>query len=160
MSTRYIPQLNETNFVYPNYEISEYDVDIIHSINSNSISGTVTSLSATTISSSSITFRYSFFWSKNNADVFISSQTPSLFTTSVHMLAAGQNYYKPWRLIDAVGTSSFGATTQTITNRNVTVTAGQMGLGSFVTGTYYFEFRFIGLKSIFPVCQTLSITVP
>jgi hypothetical protein len=33
MSYKYIPQLNETNFVYPNYEISEYDVDILHTLN-------------------------------------------------------------------------------------------------------------------------------
>lgn len=160
MSTRYIPQLNETNFVYPNYEISEYDVDIIHSLNNNSVSGTVVSLSAITISSSSITFRSTVSWSKNNADIYINSTNGLLSLYSVHLLPAGQTYYKPWRMVDAVGTSSTGTTTVTVSNRNFTVNASSMGLGSFTTGTYYFEIRFIGLKSIYPVCQTLSITVP
>jgi hypothetical protein len=162
MSTRYIPQLNETNFVFPNYEISEYDVDIIHSLNENSISGTVSNFSAITISSTSILLTYNYTWSQNGAETFIkninniSNIMPIL---SIHVLAAGQTYYKPWRLVDvitepppySISYSGFSS---------ITITPSQMGLTTFVTGTYYFEFRFIGLKSIYPVCQTLSITVP
>ena len=159
MSTRYIPQLNETNFVFPNYEISEYDVDIIHQINDNSVSGNLTVLSATTISSSSISFTLSASWAKNNADVFI-NESGLLSIMSTHMLAAGQTYYKPWRLIDSVTTATTGSTTFNVTSRTFSVTASSMGLASFMSGTYYLEVRFIGLKSIYPVCQTLSITVP
>jgi hypothetical protein len=75
------------------------------------------------------------------------------------MIAAGQTYYKPWRLVDLVTSASTGSTSLSGSN-TITVTPSMMGLTTFVTGTYYFEFRFIGLKSIFPVCQTLSITVP
>ena len=158
MSNKYIKQLNETNFVYPNYQISEYDVDIIQNINNNSVSGTVTNFSATTIASTGITLNHSYSWSKNNADVFIST-AGLLNVFSVHMLAGGQNYYKPWRLVDLVTSASTGSTTLSGSN-TITVTPSQMGLTTFVTGTYYFEFRFIGLKSIYPVCATLSITVP
>jgi hypothetical protein len=158
MSTRYIPQLNETNFVYPNFEISEYDVDIIHTLNENSVAGTVTNFSATTIASSGITLTHDYTWSKNSAEVFVTaSNLLNLF--SVHMIAAGQTYYKPWRLVDLVTSASTGSTSLSGSN-TITVTPSMMGLTTFVTGTYYFEFRFIGLKSIFPVCQTLSITVP
>jgi hypothetical protein len=158
MSTRYIPQLNETNFVFPNYEISEYDVDIIHTLNENSVSGTVTNFSATTIASTGITLNHSYTWSKNVAEVFVTSgNLLNLF--SVHMIAAGQTYYKPWRLVDLVTSASTGISTASGSN-TITVTPSMMGLTTFVTGTYYFEFRFIGLKSIYPVCQTLSITVP
>ena len=158
MSYKYIPQLNETNFVYPNYEISEYDVDILHSINNNSVSGTVTNFSATTIASTGITLNHSYTWSKNGAEVFVTS-AGLLNLLSVHMIAAGQTYYKPWRLVDLVTSVSTGISTASGSN-TITVTPSMMGLTTFVTGTYYFEFRFIGLKSIYPVCQTLSITVP
>jgi hypothetical protein len=158
MSTRYIPQLNETNFVFPNFEISEYDVDIIHSLNENSVSGTVSNFSATTIASTGITLNHSYTWSKNSAEVFVTAAN-LLNVLSVHMIAAGQTYYKPWRLVDLVTSASTGSTSLSGSN-TITVTPSMMGLTTFVTGTYYFEFRFIGLKSIFPVCQTLSITVP
>ena len=158
MSTRYIPQLNETNFVFPNYEISEYDVDIIHSLNENSISGTVTNFSATTRTSTGITLNHNYTWSKNGAEVFVTAAN-LLNLFSVHMIAAGQTYYKPWRLVDLVTSASTGITSASGSN-TITVTPSMMGLTTFVTGTYYFEFRFIGLKSIFPVCQTLSITIP
>ena len=158
MSTRYIPQLNETNFVFPNYEISEYDVDIIHTLNENSVSGTLNSFSATTINSTGITFTVNFTWNKNNAEVFISA-TNLLHLMSVHILGPTQTYYKPWRLVQLYTTASTTVSTTTI-GGNFTVTPSMMGLSSLTSGTYYFEFRFIGLKSIYPVCQTLSITVP
>lgn len=158
MSYKYIPQLNETNFVYPNYEISEYDVDILHSINNNSVSGTVSNFSATTISSSSITLNHNYTWSQNGAETFISSVNTLRFL-SVHVLAAGQTYYKPWRIVDVVSASSPFSTSYSGSN-TITMTPSNLGLSTFVSGTYYFEFRFIGLKSIYPVCATLSITVP
>lgn len=158
MSVRYIPQLNETNFVFPNYELSEYDVDIIHSLNENSVSGTVTSFSATSISSVSITFQYSWSWSRNGADVYISPSN-NIHLVSVHCLTSTQTYFKPWRLVDLRTSATTGSTSYSGTT-SFTITPSQMGVTSFSTGTYYFEIRFIGLKSIYPVCQTLSITVP
>lgn len=158
MSYKYIPQLNETNFVYPNYEISEYDVDILHTLNNNSVNGTVSNFSTISIASSGITLTHDYTWNKNSAEVFVTtSNLLNLF--SVHMIAAGQTYYKPWRLVDLVTSISTGITTASGSN-TITVTPSMMGLTTFVSGTYYFEFRFIGLKSIYPVCQTLSITVP
>ena len=152
----YKQQIDNQNFVYPNFDLAEYDIDIIHVPNDNSISGTVTSLSATTISSSSITITYSGSWSLNGAERFlVTGSTPYL---SIHVMASGQNYYKPWRLIDSKTTGST-ATTVTMTNVTSTFTPSQLGLSSFITGTYNFEFRFIGANSIYPVCQTLSITV-
>jgi len=156
MSTRYIPQLNETNFIYPNFEISEYDVDIIQNINNNSVSGTVTNFSGITVSSTGLTFTYTWSWSKNNAEPFIST-SGQIHLLSVHMIAAGQTYYKPWRLVDLVTNGSvessnyFGIET-------FTVTPSMMGLSQFSFGTYYFEFRFIGKKAIYPVCYTYSAT--
>ena len=156
--SKYIPQLNETNFVFPNYEIAEYDVDIIHNINDYSVSGTVTNFVVSgTSASTGITFTYDYTWAKNNAEVFISS-SGLIHVLSVHMIAGGQTYYKPWRCVDLVTDIFTGITTKTGSD-SFTVTPAQMGLSAFSTGTYYFEIRMIGLKSIYPICQTLSITV-
>jgi len=158
MSYKYIPQLNNENFVFPNFDLAEYDVDIIHSLNENSVSGTVTNFVTGSVSSSEINIIHDYTWSKNGADVYINSSN-QLLVLSVHAMAAGQTYYKPWRLVDRVFSTSTGATTLS-GNNTVIFTPSQMGLASFSSGTYYFEIRFIGLKSIYPVCQTLSITIP
>ena len=155
---KYISQIDNTNFVYPNYELAEYDVDIVHNINNNSVSGVVTSFSASTVSSTSITVRPTITWSKNNADVFV-RQANLLQLYSLHVMAPNQLYYKPWRLIDTVGTATLGTTTLT-TTRTVVFTPSNLGLTTFVSGTYNFEFRFIGATSIFTVCYPLSITIP
>ena len=157
--SKYISQINNQNFVYPNYDLAEYDVDIVHTINNTSVSGIVTSFSATTISSSSITVRATTTWIRNGAEVFI---RPSnlLGIYSLHVMAPNQLYYKPWRTIDSVSTGSIGSTTFTTTNRNATFTPANLGLTTFITGTYNFEFRFIGATSIFPICTSLSITIP
>jgi len=156
--SKYIPQLNETNFVFPNYELSEYDVDIIHDINDNSVSGTVTNFIVSgTPRTTGITFTYDYTWSKNNAQVFVTNAN-LINVLSVHMIAGGQTYYKPWRLVELVTDIFTGITTKSGSD-TFTVTPSQLGLSTFTSGTYYFEIRFIGATSIYPVCQTLSITV-
>lgn len=156
--SKYISQVNNVNFVYPNYDLAEYDVNIIHNINDNGVTGVVTSFSAVTATSTAINIRFTNTWTKNDADVFIRSNG-ALQIYTLHAMAAGQTYYKPWRLIDQNSTLSTGVTTFTTTNRAVAIIPSQLGLTTFVTGTYYFEFRFVGLKSVYPVCQTLSLTI-
>ena len=157
--SKYIPQLNETDFVYPNFEISEYDVDIIHNINNNSVSGIITDFVLTgTARTTGFTITHSNIWYLNGAEPFFRTNG-ALGLYSLHMLAAGQNYYKPWRIVDVNSTLTTGSTTFNTTSRAVTITPSMMGLTTFSSGTYYFEFRFIGLKSIYAICQTLSITV-
>jgi hypothetical protein len=159
MSRKYIRQQILQDFVYPNNEVSQYDVDnVVQDINNNSVSGTVTSFSATTVSSTSITFSISFTWLLNNAEPWIRNSGP-VALLSVHMLAPTQNYYKPWRLVASRSTlpNSVFNFTDTFT---FTVTASQIGLTTFPNGTYYFEVRFIGHKSIFPVCLSRNINQP
>lgn len=163
MSYRYIPQENNENFVYPNYDLAEYDDNIIHSINNNSVSGVVTSFSATSISSSAITITYSSTWYRNGAELFVRNAGDNITIQSVHMLASNQTYFKPWRTVDSVGltpASITGQTSYTVTNRAFTITATNAGLSSYTSGTYYFEIRFVGGNSIYPVCVTLQLTVP
>jgi hypothetical protein len=156
--SKYIPQLNETNFVFPNYELSEYDVDIIHNINDFSVSGTVTNFVVSgTARTTGITFTHDWTWSKNGAQTYVST-SGQIHLLSVHMIAGGQTYYKPWRCVDIVTSGTTTGSTYSGSN-TVTVTPSMMGLTTFSSGTYYFEIRMIGLKSIYPICQTLSITV-
>ena len=152
MSNKYIAQINNQNFIYPNNDLPEYDIDIIHDLNDNSVSGTITNFSATTITSTGFTFTHDWSWSKNGAEPFISA-VDDLHLLSVHMLAAGQTYFKPWRLVDIVTSGTTTGTTYSGTN-TITVTPSQMGLSTFIYGTYYFEFRFIGSNAIYPVCYT------
>lgn len=158
MSYRYIPQENNTNFVFPNNDTYEYDVDILHSLNENSVSGTVTSFSATTKTTTGITIQYTWSWSRNNAEVYIAPSN-NIHLVSVHALTNTQTYFKPWRLVDLRTSGTTGSSTYSATT-SFSITPSQMGVASFSSGTYYFEVRFIGLKSIYPVCQTLSITIP
>ena len=155
----YKPQIENQNFVYPNFDLAEYDVDIIHVPNDNSVSGVVTTFSATTVSSSSITVRTTNTWSRNGAEGFIRN-SGALQIYTLHVMAAGQDYYKPWRLIGSQSTLTTGSTTFTSTNRDATFTPADLGLTTFVSGNYYFEFRFVGATGIFPVCRTLNITIP
>ena len=157
MSYKYIPQINNQNFVYPNNYLAEYDVDILQNINDNYVSGYTTGFTATTATSTGITITFYYNWSKNNADGFI-LQNGNLAILSVHCLAAGQTYYKPWRIIGYRNTSDTSATTYSNT-AIISFTPDRMGLTTFVSGTYYFEVRFIGSKAIYPICQTLSITI-
>jgi len=156
--SKYVTQINNTNFVYPNYDIAEYDVEIIQDINDNSVSGTISNFVVSgTPTTTSITFTHDWTWSKNGAQPFIST-SGQIHLLSVHLIAGGQTYYKPWRCVDLVTSGTTTGTTYSGSN-TVTVTPSMMGLTTFSSGTYYFEIRMIGLKSIYPICQTLSITV-
>ena len=157
--SKYISQINNQNFVYPNYDLAEYDVDIVHNINNTSVSGIVTSFSAVTASSSIIQVRYTTTWIRNGAEVFIRPSNV-LSISSLHLMAPNQLYYKSWRAVDSVSTTSTGATAFTTTARTINLTPALLGLTTFVSGVYNFEFRFVGATSIFPVCAPLSITIP
>ena len=154
---QYIRQITNQNFVYPNYVAKEYDVDIIHPINDFSISGYVTNISATTISSTGITFNLNYTWVRNNSEVFIKN-SGRLSILSVHLLAPGQNYYKAWRIVQTQDSASTNISSLTAST-SFTVTPSMLGLTVFTTGTYSFEVRFIGHTSIFPVCYDLNVTI-
>jgi len=156
--SKYIPQLNNQNFVFPNYDLAEYDVDVIQDINEYSVSGTVTNFVVSgTARTTGITFTHNYTWSKNSAQPFIST-SGNLHILSVHIIAGGQTYYKPWRCVNLVSsTTTINSTYSGSTS--FTVTPSMMGLTTFSSGTYYFEIRMIGLKAIYPICQTLTVTV-
>jgi len=157
MGRKYIKQIINQNFIYPNDNVAEYDVEIVHDVNNNCVSGTVTNFSATTVSSTGITFTYNSTWALNNAEPFIRNSN-ELSIYSMHLIAPGQSFYKPWRLVQNRSSTGTTATTYTETSATFSITPSQMGVTSFTNGTYYFEMRFIGHRCIFPVCANLTIS--
>ena len=160
MGRKYIKQIINENFIYPNDNVAEYDVEIVHDINNNCVSGTVTNFSATTVTSTGITFTHNTTWALNNAEPFIrNSNVLSIY--SIHCIVPGQSYYKPWRLVQSRANANIAATTFSETGSTFTITASQMGVTRFVNGQYYFEFRMIGHRCIFPICVNLNVsTIP
>jgi len=157
MGRKYIKQRTSSNFVYPNNSLEEYDVDIVHDINNNSVSGTTTSITASSVSSSGITFSFDYTWAQNSAEPFVFTGTSYSFL-SVHMMEPNTIYYKPWRLVSAVTGTAASTKSGTV---SFTVTPSQMGVSSFTNGVYSFEIRMIGKRAIFPICQSVTVsTVP
>lgn len=154
---QYVKQLDDTNFIYPNNTLAEYDIDIVHQINNYTVTGTSNSFATTSVSSSSISFSLNYTWSKNNADVFILGNG-ELSLLSVHMMGPTQQYYKPWRMVHNVSNANTSLTGTTATT-TFTVTPSQLGLASFTTGTYFFDIRFVGKRAVYPICTSLTITV-
>ena len=158
MSNKYISQINNNNFVYPNYDLAEYDVEIVHNINNNSVFGIVNSFSGTSVSSTGITITYNVTWVRNGSEIFLRNSNVISYV-SIHAFPANRLFYKPFRLVDSRSVGDTGQTTISSGNTTFTITPSQFGLSSFVTGPYYFEVRFIGGNSIYPVCQTLNFTI-
>jgi hypothetical protein len=153
---KYIGPVKSDNFVYPNNILEEYDVEIIHDINNNSVTRTTSGFSALyNGGTGNIGISFTYIWSKNNAEPFIDDNN-QLHILSLHMSDPTRNYYKPWRTVSGVTTSTITATTKTDTFLAI-VTPAQMGLTGFTSGIYDFEIRFIGKKAIYPVCQTISV---
>jgi hypothetical protein len=153
---KYIKQIDSKNFVYPNNTVPEYDVEIIHDINNNSVSGTVTNFSATTVSYTGITVQFDYTWSLNGAEPFI-SQASEVNLFSVHAMEPSRTYFKPWRLID-FESSSNTALTSTGSTFSFTMLPSQFEIAGFTNGTYVIDVRMIGHRSIFPICASFVVS--
>ena len=157
MSGKYIQEYQNNNFIYPNNQPWEYGVEIIHDINNNSVSGTVSNFTAV-LSGSNINVSFDYTWSKNGAEPFI-ADNGNLNVLSVHMMDNAKVYYKPWRMIGFVDSSNITITGKTGTF-STTVTPSQLGVTGFTIGTYYFEVRMIGKRAIFPICIEGNVVPP
>jgi hypothetical protein len=156
MSYKYIPQVDNDNFIYPNFKLAEYDVVVLHSLDETSVSGTVTNFVAVSQSSSSITFTYDYTWNLNGARRF-TLPNGDTSVLSVHAMTGSQNYFKPFRMVNNIsGTSSI---TTKSGSGTITITPAQMGVTSFATGTFNFEFRFIGALAIYPICISYNVVI-
>jgi hypothetical protein len=159
MGRKFIKQKDSLDFVYPNNFTAEYDLEIIHDINDNCVSGVTTVYSATTMSSTGITFNIQGSWSLNGAEPYININGGVLSVASIHLLGPTQSYYRPWRLVHNI--TSTGTTSSSVSfNENFTVLPSELGLTGFTSGTYYSEIRMIGKKCVYPICYTLELVTP
>jgi hypothetical protein len=165
MSRKYVGQINNQNFVYPNQNLAEYDVEIIHDIKDNCVSGTITGLTVSSSSSTGITFTHNGTFLMNGAQPFIttfSSPNYTLQYLSVHCQVPNQTYMNTWKLVDVLSATTSTPLTytgNTITGNVITITPSMFGLSVFTSGTYYLEFRFIGQNCISKVCSSVDISI-
>ena len=156
MSKKYIKQIDSKNFVYPNYNLAEYDTEIIHNINNNGVTGTISNLTGV-FTGTTITISFNYTWALNGAEPFV-NDAGTTNILSVHMMDPSQKFYKPFALINyysiPTGSTVYSGST------SITVSPSQVGLTSFSNGNFNFEFRFIGHRSVFPICATVPLTGP
>lgn len=151
MSRKYVRQRISENFVYPNNTVSEYDIEIVHDINDNSVSGTVTNF-VCDVTTTEVTVTFDWTFSLNGAERFIDDNN-LVHLFSVHMMEPSKTYFKPWRLIGNRSTSNLTGTTFS-SSSSYTALASDFQISGFTAGDYVFEVRFIGHRAIFPVCIT------
>ena len=164
MSRKYITNQQDINFIYPNKVINQYDCEIIHDINENCVTGTITNFTATTIASSGMTISFDYTWNLNGADRMLNWTDDATMILSLHGMntptnayGSPQGYYNPWRMLyHLTGTTSTTSMSGTI-NTGV-ISAAMFGLTTLPTSStaYEFEIRMISKNCILPICQTLS----
>lgn len=156
MSRKYIKQIINQDFVYPNNEVSEYDIELVQDFNSNVVSGTVTNFTTTSVTTTGITFSLNYTWSRNGAEPWVRNSSVNAIL-SVHCMVPSQTYYKPWRVIGSQANVNLNQNSYS-GSYNFSITPSNFGLTSFTNGTYYFEFRFIGHLAVYPICASLNLT--
>ena len=157
MSRKYIKEIINQNFIYPNNRISEYDIELVQDINDNSVSGSVDALTVTSSSSFGISLSMNYTWNLNGAERFIRNSN-RMSILSVHAMSPNQLYFKPFRTVFEISISDTSLTTYSQTGVTFTIIPSDLGLSAFTEGTYNFEVRFIGHSSIYPICLTVPVT--
>jgi hypothetical protein len=164
MGRKYIAQQQDINYIYPNNILNQYDVEIVHDINDNCVTGTVTGLTATTFTSTGMTLSFNYSWSLNSAKRFLNQDSTATMVMSLHgmkgMTSTGStvddSYYSPWRILYHV-TGTTTTTSQTATVTTGVLTPSMFGLSGFTNSFYQFEFRMIGEDCVLPICAQLEL---
>ena len=164
MSKKYIPEQIELDFVYPNNDVSIYDVDnIIHPINNNIVTGVVSGITQSGVQSvTGITFSCTFTWNRNGAEVFVRDDG-NMPVLTVHMMSPQATYTNPWRMVGFQNLSyaTYSGASSYTTTRTFTALQDEMGnltTGGFTDGIYKLQFRFIGHDAVTTFCDDLIIT--
>ena len=158
MSKKYISQINNSNFVYPNYKLAEYDVEIIHELKENSVSGITSGFDMSYDSGTgNVNFSFTYQWYLNSAEPFISNDG-KLNILSVHMMSNSKKYFKPWICVGLIQSNDIGLSYKTDT-QNFVVTPAMMSQSSFTSGTYFVEIRMMGHRAVFPLNYSDTVTV-
>jgi hypothetical protein len=155
MSKKYIGQIIKPDFVYPNNNLEQYDIEIVHDINNNSVSGTVSGFTASSSSSTGLTITFDYTWALNGAEPFVMDDGLTS-VLSVHMMEPSLTYFKPWRMVYSDSTYQSVTESGTLT---FVVTPSMMGVSSFTSGNYYFEIRMLGTRATYPINKTLTLSI-
>lgn len=163
MGRKYITNQQDINYVYPNNVINQYDVEIVHDVNNNCVTGTVTNFSAVTYTTTGMTFSFDYTWNLNGAERMLNYLNTQTMVWSLHGMhtptnayGTPQGYFNPWRIV------SYGWTNTTNTSVSGThttiLTPAELGMSTFpASGTSYeFEIRMISRNCILPICKTLT----
>jgi hypothetical protein len=154
---KYIPQRTFNDFVYPNNNKAQYDVnDVVQNINPNVVSGTVTNFVATLVGGN-LKVDFNYTWSKNGAEIF-TNQAGDINVLSLHVMPAGVTYFKPWRCVDNLDAVSGSTAASGVYSG--TFSASLLGVPSLSGGTYYFEIRMIGLLENYIITQQYTVAPP
>lgn len=156
MSKKYIKQVNSSNFIYPNNTVAEYDVEIIHDVNNNAPTGTVSSITVSGATLSGMTLNWSGTWNLNGSQPFI-QDNGTVTTVSIHGMGPTQQYFKPFRLLEEY-TVSTGTTSAIYSSQSISLTPAQFGLANFTNGTYNFEFRLVSKRAVLPICGSVVVS--
>jgi hypothetical protein len=148
MSKKYIAQNNVSNFVYPNNTLTQYDVEIIHDLKEDTVTGTVSNFTMTN-SGSNLIVSFNYTWNLNTAEPFINN-IGQISLLSLHMMTPDKLYFKPWINVGYVSDANTSLTTKSGT-ASFTITPAMAGTSSFNSGDYFYEVRFIGHRSIYAV---------
>jgi hypothetical protein len=159
MSKKYIGQINNENFVYPNNKLAEYDVEIIHDLKENSVTGNIDAIDITYVGGN-IHIHLAYYMSLNGAEPFISPVNGYLNYMSLHLQTPDRQYFKPWICVDAQQDSDVNATSWAVTDYNLVVTPQMVNQSSFSSGTYYIELRLLGKRCVFPISSSAYVNVP
>ena len=158
MSRKYIKQILDQSFVYPNNEVPEYDIELIHDINDNCVEGNVSGFTVTSFTSTGLTATFNWTWDLNGAERVLSNANQTVMW-GLYAMAPGQVYYKPFRLVQDYANPSTSITALS-SGSTVNITPTMMGLTTFTSGTWYFEMRMIGKRCVLPICITASTLLP
>lgn len=147
MTLRFKPQIESTNFVYPNKRIVEYDRDIIHQTTNDAPIGSISGLTFDATPSSQAELRYDFSWDLNGG-VPVITKNDQLLMVAVNLMEHDQEYIRPWRVVSTTfhpvtGTTSISASVTTQIEEDL------MGIvGGWQDSIYYFEFQLISKNAI------------
>lgn len=159
MSKKYIKQIDNTNFVFPNYNLAEYDIDIIHEIKDNSVSGNTAGFSILYNSGTgNLQLSFTYQWALNNAEPFISNDG-KLNILSLHIMTNDKKYFKPWICVGLIQRNDTSLTYVTDT-QNFIITPQMVGQTSFTSGTYFAEIRMMGHRAVFPLNYSDTVVIP
>ena len=138
--------------------MAEYDVEIIHDLKENTVSGTTSGFSILYDNGTgNLGLSFSYQWYLNSAEPFINNNG-KLNILSVHLMSNQKQYYKPWICIGLIQRDN---TTLTYVGdtQNFVITPAMMGQSSFTAGKYYAEIRMMGHRVIYPINYSYSVTV-